>query len=78
MVTLRDVVHCSEPSPHPLGQGHSQVPSNPRLCKGGPAPKPQLYTTKPTLLGPGQGCEWKSWSPHSLLATQLLDLGCWV
>lgn len=43
MVTLRGIVHCSEPGTHP-------APPSARLCTGGPAPEPQLCTRQPINL----------------------------
>lgn len=48
MVTLRGIVHCSEPGTHP-------APPSARLCTGGPAPEPQLCTREPPT-GHRQGC----------------------
>lgn len=51
-------------TPAPLTQLRAQPGAlRPRLCKGGPAPEPQLYTREPAPLDPG-----KAESPQSAAA----------
>lgn len=57
-------------TPAPLTQLRAQPGAlRPRLCKGGPAPEPQLYTREPAPLDPG-----KAESPQSA-AARLWGLG---
>lgn len=57
-------------TPAPLTQLRAQPGAlRPRLCKGGPAPEPQLYTREPAPLDPG-----KAESPQSA-AARLRGLG---
>lgn len=62
--------------PRPLGQGHSRV-SGTRLCKGGPAPEPQLCTREPPAR-PQQGCEPIAHQPPSLQARAPTAVCCRV